>query len=117
MRAVLCILALLVCSAAQAQDISGTYDVEGGNPGAQGRYAGQAAVKATGDTFQVLRQIGSQTHRGTGILQDRHFSVVYQADGEAPGVAVYDVAPDGSMTGVWTGLGGTALGIETWRRR
>lgn len=119
MRATLCVLGLIVAAAAsaQAQDIAGTYTVEGTNPGGQGRYAGEAKVEATGPTYQVTWTIGSQAQHGTGLLRDGHFAVVYLVQGQPPGVAAYAVQPDGTLDGTWTGLGGAVVGQEVWRRK
>ncbi len=67
-----------------------------------------------GEAFHVIWRIGQQQHSGTGILRNGQLSVVYHAQGEAPGVAVYTLNPNGSLTGLWTALGGQALGTETW---
>lgn len=123
MRCVLASLLSLACvlllpvAASHAQDISGHYAVEGGNPNGQGAYQGEAQVVRAGDVFHVMWSIAGQQQTGTGILQKGALAVVYQQEGELPGVALYTLNSSGSLSGTWTSLGGTVLGVETWRRK
>lgn len=98
----------------QSREIAGTYAMVGTNPGGMGEYRGEVAVVQTGDVYQVGWTIAGQRHVGTGVLNGDVFSVVYQPEGEQAGIAVYELQPDGSLDGVWTGLGGQALGVERW---
>ena len=99
---------------AQDADLSGRYAVEGSNPGSTGIYRGEVTVVKSDETYQVLWKIGNQQHRGTGILRSGGFSVVYQPPGGGPGVAVYEVRPNGSLLGLWVDLGGKEVGSEVW---
>ncbi|MDQ6435433.1 hypothetical protein RB623_15345 [Mesorhizobium sp. LHD-90] len=110
---------LLLSSVASlwAQDIAGSYTVEGSNPGGGGIYRGEVTVVKSDETYQVLWKIGNQQHRGTGILRDGGFAVVYQPQGGGPGIAVYQVGPNGALSGSWVGLGGQQLGSEVWNPR
>lgn len=110
------VVALMLASPAAALDLAGQYQLKGSNPGGSGQYTGQAAVVATGDTYQVRWRVGGVRYQGTGILVNDVFSVVYQASGSAPGIAVYQVRNDGSLEGHWTNLNGSGLGGETWIR-
>lgn len=107
---------LLPITAPHAQDLSGRYVVEGGNPNGQGNYQGEVQVVRAGDVFQVKWSVAGQQHAGTGILHKGLFAVVYQPAGEQPGIAVYTLNANGSLSGAWTPLGGTVLGVENWRR-
>jgi hypothetical protein len=103
---------------AQQADVSGTYVLEGANPGDAGHYRGEVSVVRTDETFQVRWQIGGQHYLGTGILRDGGFAVVYRpAADQAPGVAFYRIMPNGALSGSWVGLGGKALGSEIWNPR
>lgn len=108
---------LLPVAASQAQDLTGRYLVEGSNPNGQGAYQGEAQVMRAGDVFQVVWSFAGQQHTGTGILHKGIFAVVYQPKGEAPGVALYTLNANGSLSGTWTAHGETAVGVENWRRR
>lgn len=112
---------LLVVSAGQnvaadAADIVGQYTLRGSNPGSKGQYTGTAMVERKGETYIVGWKIGEQQLVGTGILKDKSFAVVYTARNskEAPGLVLYEILPDGSLVGKFTGLGGTELGGEIW---
>lgn len=107
---------LVLASSAAALDLDGQYQLKGSNPGGSGQYNGKAAIVSTGGTYQVRWRIGGVEHQGTGILTKDIFSVVYQAPGSAPGIAVYEVRNDGSLRGRWTTLNGSGLGDETWVR-
>jgi len=116
--AVLSLLAWAGASAsAQQADVSGTYVLEGANPGEAGHYRGEVSVERTDDTYQVRWKIGGQQYVGTGVLRDGGFAVVYLPAGQAPGIAFYRIMPNGSLSGSWVGLGGTALGSEIWNPR
>ncbi|GGK47196.1 hypothetical protein [Salinarimonas ramus] len=104
----------LVAAPVAAQDLGGTYAVRGTNPGGQGEYRGEVAIVPAGEAWQVAWTIGGARHVGTAILTGDTLSVVYQPEGELPGIAVYELQPDGSLEGTWTGLGGNALGTEEW---
>lgn len=115
MKALISAVWLLVFSTvAFAQDIAGRYSLEGANPGGAGRYTGAVEVTKSGDTFQVVWQIGGQTQQGTGVLFGEVFSVSYQQQGSTPGIAVYEVGGDGTLSGTWAPIGSSALGIEVW---
>lgn len=102
----------LCATAAGAAELAGKYRVEGSNAGGTGRYRGAAAIVQTGDTYQMVWTIGRQQHRGTGLASGDTFSVVFQPKGGAAGVVVYKRREDGTLVGVWTGLGGKAVGTE-----
>lgn len=103
---------------AARSDLSGTYAVLGRNPDAGAQYHGTVVVQQTGTVYQIVWRIGDRQHyAGTGILRDDTLAVVYQAPGTPPGIAAYQVAADGSLSGTWTGLGAAALGTETWMPR
>ncbi|MFN4088535.1 MAG: hypothetical protein ACK4QW_05745 [Alphaproteobacteria bacterium] len=109
-------LALLFASATWAQaaaDIVGDYDVYGRT--SEGNYAGEASVVKRGSTYHVMWLIGNQLARGTGILTGTTFSVTFLTQGmPVPGVAVYEIGPEGVLTGQFTLLGGTSMGAEAW---
>lgn len=117
LRYLVLVVALLlpVSLAAQTQDLAGRYAVTGENPQGQGRYSGMAEVVRTGETYQVAWEIAADVFIGTGIYQDGLFSVSYQIPGRTPGIVVYRVYPDGSLSGVWSILGQQALGTEAWK--
>lgn len=98
----------------ETRDIEGVYRVTGANPDGAGDYQGEVAVARTGDVYQIAWLFGGDQHVGTGVLLDNQLSVVYQPEGQTAGIAVYQIKPNGALDGVWTTLGGRALGTEEW---
>jgi len=96
--------------------LEGQYVIRGTNPSGQ-QYKGRAAIKSAEGVYQVVWKIGESKHVGTGILKNDMLSVVYRATGRGkrPGLVVYQVQDDGSLVGVWVGLGKTETGTERWR--
>ncbi|HYE52038.1 MAG TPA: hypothetical protein VEB20_20755 [Azospirillaceae bacterium] len=111
--------ALLLLPAA-AGAIEGRYRIDGRNPGeAGGRYGGEVAVAKAGDTYQVAWAVGGQKWVGTGIVTGKVLSVVYglptpNGGLASPGVAAYEINPDGTLTGGFALLGTRARGVEAW---
>ena len=106
--------AIVICATLplNAAELIGRYRVEGANAGGANLYRGEAMVVQSGKTYQVAWKVGAQEFRGTGVLTGTTFSVVLQPQGAPPALAVYQIHEDGSLVGVWTGIGGTSLGSE-----
>src|SRR5262245_47198313 len=104
MRYLMAIAAALVLNltATIAAEPTGTYRVEGNNPGNSGaRYTGTVTVERTGETYRVTWVINNQRFSGTGIVNRDIFSVSYSASNQA-GLAVYSEEA-GNWNGIWTG--------------
>ena len=98
-------VAVLCAGSAAAQTVGGRYNVDGSNPNGS-HYGGTAEiVPAGGQTCRILWNVGS-TWNGACVIAERSVAAVYRS-GNAQGIAVYDLQPDGSLHGVWT-LGGSA---------
>jgi len=93
-------------------DPSGTYSVDGTNPDGGAAYTGTVTVTKTGDTFKVDWTIGDHTVTGTAVGNDDLLSIGY-SNGTQPGVGLY-VKQDGKWKGVWSYLGQTSMGTESW---
>ena len=105
-----------ILAPAKAADIDGEYAVYG-HEMADGRYTGKAAVAKSGDTYTVVWVFGNDIHRGTGILNGDTFSVIFFVrQSPVPGLAVYRIEEDGTLTGQFTVLGGKKVGAELWKR-
>ena len=108
-------LALVAGSQAQTKgDLAGKYLVKGENPGGRGEYRGRAAIRQSGGTYQIVWQIGQSQYVGTGIRLDDNLAVVYASENQPAGVVHYRIEPDGSLMGLWTSIGDSAVGTETW---
>lgn len=112
--AMMVLLFSVAVASGQTQDIEGRYQVSGTNLGGSGQYSGEVAVTRTGDVYQVAWSFGQDQHIGTGILFNGQLSVIYQPEGQSPGIAVYQIEPNGTLLGIWTMLGGQILGTEEW---
>jgi hypothetical protein len=95
-----------------AAELVGRYKVEGSNAGGTNLYRGEAAVIQSGQTYQIAWKVGGQQFKGTGVLTGTTFSVVFQQTGTPASLVVYQLRDDGTLVGVWTGIGGTSLGSE-----
>ena len=99
-----------------AVELEGKYLVEGRDPKGSSRYQGQVVVVKESDTYVVVWKIQNQVLYGTGVLQNNVFAVTYLNYGPsgAPGLAVYETSPEGTLTGKFTMLGAKDVGIEAW---
>lgn len=101
---------------AAAAPLDGEYFIEGRDPGGGAKYKGQVLVVKEDAVYSVIWKIQNQVLYGTGILQNKTFAVTYLNYGpaSAPGLALYDVADDGTLTGQFTMLGAKNIGVEAW---
>jgi hypothetical protein len=106
-------LALALGASAAVADPVGKYTVKGSSPGTERNYEGQVMVRKTGDTYQIVWEIGGQVAFGTGMGGD-NFLVVTYLSGRQVGLALYARKPDGSWEGRWTQLGGRVIENEHW---
>lgn len=105
------ILVALAAAPASAQR-AGVYDVAGTNPDGTS-YAGVIGLRQVGlASWQVLWDLGENRFEGYGMSAGNTFAVGF-ALGQRPGIAIYSVHADGSMTGQWTLVGTSAIGTET----
>ena len=111
-------LTLGAAFSATAADVDGEYIIEGREPGGGSRYKGQVLVVKEDAVYSVVWKIQNQVLYGTGILQNKTFAVTYLNYGPAtaPGLALYDVSDDGTLTGKFTMLGAKSTGLEAWIR-
>jgi len=113
LRRPLLALALLLglASPALAQR-AGLYDVNGTNPDGTA-YVGMLQLRQVGIvSWLVLWQVGNDRIEGVGMSSGNTFAVTYRA-GNTQGFAIYEVLPNGTLTGQWTMIGSTAIGTET----
>ncbi len=98
---------------AGAQDIGGSYDVEGTNHNGT-TYGGTATITLTSDTTcEIVWETGN-TSNGICSRNGDSFAAAYVL-GDAVGLVIYKVLPDGSLNGLWTiaGQGGTGTEVLT----
>jgi len=116
LAATLLLSTVVLPSGAWAQAVEGQYAIYGKEISGEAGYTGKVAVSKQGATYTIIWLIGTEVHTGTGILSDNVLSVTFIARGSpVPGLAVYTVQTDGTLTGQFTVLGGRKVGAEIWR--
>lgn len=109
-RALLLALLLLAAAAlpAAAQLREGLYGLEGQNPDGS-TYSGLFALQAgPAASWVAAWQVGNVRIVGLGVIQGGVLAVSFVTEGR-PGVAAFEVEPDGRLRGSWT----TGAGIGT----
>lgn len=108
------LLLLLAALPAAAQIREGIYAVEGQNPDGT-TYSGQLALRpAPGASWLAVWQVGGEQVAGLGLIQAGVLAISFVIEGR-PGVAAYEVLPDGKLAGTWTTGGGIGTEILTPR--
>jgi hypothetical protein len=114
-------MVLLTGSLSLADDgpFVGRFTVSGVNPDGEGRYIGSLTIKKNNEVYNASWTISNgQTFSGVGVVVDGKLSVGYWADDRSwTGVVVYRARPDGSLAGVWAGLGEGRTGTENAVRK
>lgn len=106
-------LALGATDPAAAQR-AGNYDVTGANPDGT-QYTGTLVLEQIGLlSFRLTWTIGSETIEGVGMVSGLTFATAFSLGGQ-PSMGIYEIKPDGEMTGQWTIMGAFGSGTETIR--
>jgi hypothetical protein len=101
--------AVMVSTAASAQNVGGRYQVQGTNPNGSA-YSGTAEIFPNGNVCRIVWHVGTEW-RGICMLSGNRFAASYQSGGTY-GLLIYRMQSDGSLAGEWsTGAGST--GTET----
>jgi len=110
---------MLVSAPVQAKPaFSGTYAINGVNPGV-GAYSGTLTITARGDVYDVYWSIANTHYSGVGVVVNDTLSVAYSAaDHSWLGVMAYRVLANGRLEGKWAVQGRAgAPGTETATRK
>ncbi len=104
---------LAMAGIANAQDIGGSYTVEGTNHDGSS-YSGTAQITLTSDTTCVIEWKTPNVSDGICSRNGDSFAAAYVME-DVFGLVIYKVLPDGSLNGLWTisGEGGTGTEILT----
>jgi hypothetical protein len=93
--------AIVLATAASAQTIGGRYAVSGTNFD-DTPYSGFAEIEAgEGGTCRIRWDTGS-VRRGFCLRSGSTFAASYEFDTGTKGLVIYQIAPDGSMSGEWS---------------
>jgi hypothetical protein len=93
---------------------SGTFTVTGTNPGGAGGYQGTLNIQKREEVYEATWTISNgQKFEGVGVVVDGNLSVGYWASDKSwTGIVVYKAKSDGSLSGIWGGLGQGRTGTE-----
>ena len=105
-------IALASTNLALAQDVGGSYAVEGTNIDGSS-YEGTAEITLLSETTCAIEwTTGPTTSSGVCMRNGNAFSAAYVM-GDALGLLIYEILEDGSMDGIWTITGQDGTGTET----
>lgn len=106
------LFALASCSIAAAQDVGGSYTVEGTNLDGSA-YSGTAEITLLSETTCAIEwTTGPTASTGVCMRNGIAFSAAYML-GDTLGLLIYEIMEDGSMQGLWTITGQDGTGTET----
>jgi hypothetical protein len=112
--ALLLLAPFLAADPAAAQIRQGFYEVEGQNPDGSPYNGSFALENAPGASWYATWQVGDVRLVGLGLIQGGVLAVSFVVDGR-PGVAAYEVEPDGRLRGAWSTGGGMGTEMLTPR--
>jgi hypothetical protein len=96
---------------AETLHLHSSYAVAGTNPNGS-KYAGTADIKVVSDaTFTIQWRIGGSTINGFGMRMNDALSATYMLNGQ-PGLVIYEVSKDGTLSGLWAIRGQDGNGTE-----
>jgi hypothetical protein len=132
MKSIIITFAILLAAVTAAiAGPEGRYTVSGTNPGG-GAYTGTVRVARTGETYEVIWDIGGTRFTGSALGaapvkgnsvmgpasdSDNVLAVGYVSGTRNFGLAYYVEQDDGTWQGIWTYGGSDRIGTEVWRRR
>ena len=104
--------ALASSGLAVAQDVGGSYAVEGTNLDGSA-YTGTAEITLLSETTCAIEwTTGETTSSGVCMRNGIAFSAAH-VQNDVLGLLIYEVLEDGSMEGIWTVTGQDGVGTET----
>ena len=107
--------ALLLASFPAFADPSGTYAVTGVDPDGAA-YEAQLEIAKVGDVYALTYTLSDGTEQEGSAIGDDSFLAYGYGDDEETGVGLM-TGNGGSWEGVWTNLGASKMGTETWTRK
>ena len=87
-------------SSAETADLTGSYDATGTNPDGSA-YEAKLVVTRRGEVYQFSWDSGGRSYDGVGVANKDTVAVGFTdgKDGKGCGVVLYDINPDGSLSG------------------
>jgi len=112
LAAVTALFLLVISAHAEVLQLASSYKAVGKN-GDGSDYTGTVSVKVISDTtFSIEWKIGGSVTKGFGMRMNDTLSATYMLNGQ-PGLIIYKVQNDGSMSGIWAIRGLSGNGSET----
>lgn len=106
---------LLMATCLAWADPSGSYAVKGTSPDGKA-YEGELEITKSGDVYELNYTFSDSTEQqGSGVGDDTFMAYGYGGDDEL-GVGLMN-NKDGNWEGIWTNVGSSKLGIETWTKK
>lgn len=96
-------------------DPSGSYAVKGVDPTGKA-YEGELVIAKVGDVYELAYTFSDASEQEGSAIGDDSFLAYGYGDNEELGVGLMN-AKDGNWEGIWTNVGSTKLGIETWTKK
>jgi hypothetical protein len=109
------LLCVAACGTARAQDIAGTYDAQGKNPGGTGAYKAVVQIVPYGSAHAILWELGGgKGNEGLALRQANVVGAAYRNSQIPFGLVIYRIA-GGLLDGEWVTPGDqkAELGRET----
>jgi hypothetical protein len=104
-------LASVLTIPAAAQELGGRYQIAGKNFNGS-TYSGTAEIVVTSrNTCRITWVTGGTTSLGICMRNGASFSAAYRL-GQAVGLVIYEIKPDGSLDGLWTIADKSGVGSE-----
>ena len=105
------ILAVLAAGGASAQDVGGSYTVQGTNFNGT-PYTGTATIEITSETTCRISWNTGTYSEGICMRNQNAFAAAYAFEDGKVGLIIYEMLPDGTLDGVWTMAGNDGAGTE-----
>ena len=112
---ILAVLAALALPASAQR--SGLYDVSGTNPDGSLYNGTMTLTQVGGTSFRLSWNVGSGTIEGVGMVSGLTLSVVFSLGENQTAMGMYELRPNGELSGIWTVIGSQATGTEVARPR
>ena len=104
-------LAALSATAASGQSVSGRYSAEGTNRDGSS-YSGTATItRSSNTTCRIDWKTGTSSSSGFCMFSKGSLAAAYKL-GNSVGLVLYELQPDGSLTGIWTVADQPGAGTE-----
>jgi len=113
MRTLIAALALAALSAtgASGQSVNGRYNAEGTNRDGSS-YSGTATItRSSNTTCRIDWKTGTSSSSGFCMFSKGSLAAAYKL-GNSVGLVLYELQPDGSLTGIWTVADQPGAGTE-----